>query len=113
MEIAKYILSIFKHYTAIVLSWGAHNYTAIEANDEGEGGLLFNVEGFKFRGQVKVMLNFMDTFDIYLLQNGSVVETIKDVYLDSLVEVIDNRIEYTPDYAQRVKNEYCLTSAHA
>jgi hypothetical protein len=111
MEIAKYILSIFKHYTAIVFSWGAHNYTAIEGNDEGEGGLLFNVNGFKFRGQVKVMLNFMDTFDVYLIKNGKVVDNIKDVYLDQLISVIDNRVEYTPDYAQRVRNEYGFTRA--
>lgn len=107
METAIYILDIFKHYTAIIMSWGFCRPIAIEENEEGIGGLLFNVNGFKFMGQVKVMLNFIDTFDIYLLKNGKVVDTIKDVYLDSLVTVIDNRIEHTDDYAQRVKSTYC------
>ena len=108
METARYILNIFKHYTAIIFSWGFSRPIAIEECEEGLGGLMFNVEGFKFKGQVKVMLNFIDTFDIYLMKNGTVVDTIKDVYLDSLVRVIDSRVEYTPDYAEKVKNEYGL-----
>ena len=39
------------------------------------------------------------------------VDNIKDVYLDQLISVIDNRVEYTPDYAQRVRNEYGFTRA--
>lgn len=113
MEIANYILSIFKSSLAIVLSWGFHNPVAVDECDEGEGGIIFNVQGFKFTGQVKVMLNWLDTFDIYLIKRGDVVETIKDVYLDQLISVIDNRVEYTPDYANQVQRAYCLSGAHA
>ena len=113
MEIAKYILSIFKSSIAIVLSWGFHNPVAINECEEGEGGIIFNVDGFKFSGQVKVMLNWTDTFDIYLIKRGDVVETIKDVYLDQLINVIDNRVEYTPDYAKQVQHAYCFSHAHA
>ena len=112
METARYILSIFKHYVMIILSWGFSRPIAIEECEEGEGGLIFNVEGFKFKGQVKVMLNWTDTFDIYLIKNGEVVETINDVYLDQLVSVIDNRVEHTADYEQRVKETYSV-HAHA
>ena len=113
MEIARYILSIFKHHVMIILSWGFSRPIAIEECEEGEGGLIFNVEGFKFKGQVKVMLNWTDTFDIYLIKNGKIVETINDVYLDQLVSVIDNRIEYSPDYATQVQRAYCLSGARA
>lgn len=113
MEIAKYILSIFKSSIAIVLSWGFHNPVAIAECEEGEGGIIFNVDGFKFSGQVKVMLNWTDTFDIYLIKRGDVVETIKDVYLDQLISVIDNKVEYTHDYAKQVQRAYCLSHTRA
>lgn len=111
MRIAEYILSIFKHYTTTVWSWGFHNPVAIEECEEGEGGLMFNVEGFNFKGQVKVMLNWMDTFDIYLIKDGMVIEALNDIYVDSLVDVIDQKVEFTPDYKQRVKKEYGIARA--
>lgn len=35
-----------------------------------------------------------------------VVETVEDVYLDSLVNVIDYRVEKVDNYKQRVEAEY-------
>lgn len=50
-----------------------------------------------------------DLFDVRLIKNGKVVETVEDVYLDSLVDVIDYRVEKVDNYKKRVAVEYrCL-----
>ena len=57
-------------------------------------GLRFKVQGFKFKGTIEVEYNEgIDLFDVRLIKNGKVVETVEDVYLDSLVDVIDYRVE--------------------
>ena len=88
----------------VVFSWGFNASTAI-AN-----GLRFKVQGFKFKGTVEVVYNEgTDLFEVKLIKNGKVVETIEDVYLDSLVDVIDYRVEKVDDYKERVTVEYrCL-----
>jgi hypothetical protein len=100
---ANYIMKIFRAYAMVVFSWGFNAPTAI-AN-----GLRFKVQGFKFKGTVEVEYNEgIDLFDIRLIQNGKVVETIEDVYLDSLVDVIDNHVEKVDNYKQRVINTYAI-----
>ena len=100
---ANYIMQILRSYAVVVFSWGFNNPTAIE------NGLRFKVQGFKFKGTVEVEYNEgTDLFDIRLIQNGKVVETIEDVYLDSLVDVIDNHVEKVDNYKQRVINTYAI-----
>ena len=99
----RYILKILLTQPIIVFSWGFNTPIAI-AN-----GLRFKVQGFKFKGTVEVEYNEgTDLFDIRLIQNGKVVETIEDVYLDSLVDVIDNHVEKVDNYKQRVINTYAI-----
>ena len=99
---AEYILQIFRAYIAIVWLWGFNCPTAIQ------NGLRFKVQGFKFKGTVEVVYNEgTDLFDVKLIKNGKMVETIEDVYLDSLVDVIDNHVEKVDNYKQRVEKEYC------
>ena len=103
MEMAKYILSIFKTQLMVVWSWGFHKPIALE------NGLRFNVQGFKFRGIVEVVYNEgRDLFDVRFLKRNKVVNTIEGVFFDSLVEVIDDFVEKTPDYKERVAAEYSL-----
>lgn len=100
---ANYIMQILRSYAMVVFSWGFNNPTAIE------NGLRFKVQGFKFKGTVEVEYNEgTDLFDIRLIQNGKVVDTIEDVYLDSLVDVIDNHVEKVDNYKQRVINTYAI-----
>lgn len=102
-DMANYIMKILRSYAMVVFSWGFNNPTAIE------NGLRFKVQGFKFKGTVEVEYNEgTDLFDIRLIQNGKVVETIEDVYLDSLVDVIDNHVEKVDNYKQRVINTYAI-----
>ena len=103
MEMAKYILSIFKTQLMIVYSWGFHKPMALE------NGLRFKVTGFKFRGVVSIVYNeARDLFDISFIKSNKVVKSIDGVYFDMLIDVLDNFIERTPDYDKRVAAEYSL-----
>lgn len=100
MEMAKYIMSIFKTQLMVVWSWGFHNAVAVE------NGLRFKVQGFKFRGIVEVVYNEgQDLFDVYFIKANKVVKSIDGVFFDMLVDVIDGYVEKTADYEKRVKAE--------
>lgn len=96
---ANYIYTILISKLMVILSWGFNSPIAIT------NGLRFKVQGFKFTGTVEVIYNeVMDLFEVHL-SNGTVVA---DVYVDSLVEVIDGLVERTDNYEERVKKEYGL-----
>lgn len=104
MEVAKYIMQILKTQVMVVWSWGFNSPTAIE------NGLRFRVEGFKFKGIVEVVYNEVrDLFSVSFCKAGKVVKSIDGVFFDELVSVIDDFVEKTSDYEERVKAEYSLT----
>jgi len=103
MEMAQYILQIFQTRFIVVHSWGFNSPIAIE------NGLRFRVQGFKFCGIVEGKYDEgSDLFNVSFIKCGEVVKTVNGVFFDSLVEVIDNTVEKTSDYDQRVKEEYSL-----
>ena len=100
---AKYILSIFKTQLMVVYSWGFHKPMALQ------NGLKFMVTGFKFKGVVSIVYNEgRDLFDLSFIKRNKVVKSIDGVFFDSLVEVIDDFVEKTADYEQRVAAEYSI-----
>ena len=103
-NMAQYIIEIFKHYFAIVMSWGFHDAIAIE------NGLRFSVQGFLFTGKVEVVYSESDDlFTIRLLNpNGSTKKKVEGVYLDGLVDTIDSLVEKCKNYKDRVRHEYHL-----
>ena len=104
MEMAKYIMTILKTQLMVVWSWGFHQPVAIE------NGLQFKVQGFKFRGVVSIVYNEgSDLFDLSFIKRNKVVKSIDGVFFDSLVEVIDDYVEKTNDYEQRVKEQYSIS----
>ena len=98
---AEYIYSVLLMQPTILMSWGFQNPTIINQ------GLSFHVNGFKHKGRVSIQYNEgQDLFDIFLLDdNKIIVDTINMVYFDQLVEVIDEKIEKTDDYIDRINNE--------
>lgn len=93
-----YIMQILRSQLMVVFSWGFNTPTAI-AN-----GLRFKVQGFKFSGTVEVIYNEgADLFDVKLIKNDKVVELVEGVYLDTLVDVIDCRVEKVDNYKQRIQ----------
>lgn len=109
MYIDQYIKKILSYYPCIVMSWGLESCVPIMECEEGEGGLSIRVNGFKHTGEVRIMLNWLDLFDVYLLnQDGTIKEKISDIYVDSLVSVLDHAIEKVDNYEERVKREYSI-----
>lgn len=91
-------MSIFRTNLPIVWSWGFHNPIAIE------NGLQFKVEGFKYQGAVEVIYDEgWDLFNVRFVKSGKLVETVEGVYLDGLVNVIDEYVEKVPNYNKRVQ----------
>ena len=100
MEMAKYIISILKTQLMVVWSWGFHNPVALPNNE----GLRFMVTGFKFKGIVEVVYDEgWDLFNVRFIKDGKVIDTVEEVYLDSLVSVIDDYVERVPDYDKKVQ----------
>lgn len=104
MKIASYIQSILNSKRMIIWSWGFTKPKALP-NDEG---LIFHVNGFNHNGFVKVVYNEgKDLFVVILLDNKyHEMQRIDDVYFDTLVNVIDEAVEHTPDYYNRVNQFY-------
>ena len=98
----KYIFCVLAKNLNVFYSWGAHNFKGFE------DGLMFDVQGFIFKGTVKVTYNLgSDLFDILLINpDGSIHEQICGIYVDQLQDVIDDHVEKTADYNERVKQEY-------
>jgi hypothetical protein len=77
-----------------VWSWGARGWTNIEHKF-----LKFRVSGHLFRGVIYVGVNGGDLFDIYLTNlKGVIQEEMKDVYIDELVDRIDQKVERITAY---------------
>ena len=106
MEMANYILKILRSELFVMFSWGFSNPIAL-ANEKG---LKFKVNGFKNKGWVEVIYDEgMDLFIVNLLKrNGEIKKQVTEVYFDTLVNVIDNLVEKTDDYEQKIKKEYNL-----
>ena len=102
MEMANYILAILRTSQNIVWSWGFHNPKPLE------NGLSFRVQGFLHKGWVVVEYNEgSDLFDIKLLTNQfKEVKSIEGIYVDQLIDVIDDAVECCDNYDQKVKDEY-------
>lgn len=99
MQTANHIISILKADLNRVLSWGTNSLIAYE------NGLSFKVQGFKFKGTVSIVYNEgTDLFDISF-KNENGIEKIEDVYVDTLVDVIDRHVEFTgTNYRQDVED---------
>lgn len=101
---ANYILSILKTDLNIVWSWGFNSPKPLD------NGLTFKVQGFLHKGWVKIEYNEgSDLFDIKLLSYQlKEVKSIEGIYVDQLVEVIDDMVEFFENYEQKVKTKYSL-----
>ena len=89
MEMAKYILSIFRTQPMIVFSWGFHDAYPIH------NGLRFKVNGYLHQGEVEVVYD--EGADLFIVstigKDGCIKQQEAGVYLDCLVNVIDAMVE--------------------
>ena len=102
MEMPNYILAILRTSQDIVWSWGFNSPKPLE------NGLSFKVLGFLHKGWVLVEYNEgSDLFDVKLLTDQlKEVKSIEDIYVDQLVDVIDDAVECCDNYEEKVKSKY-------
>ena len=103
-EMAKYIWTILNSQLVIIWSWGIEPQSVRVI----PMGVEFKVNGFKHKGKVRISLDEgIDLFRVLLIsEEGEIVDRIEDIYFDMLVSVIDNHIEKTEDYENRISQEY-------
>lgn len=104
IEIARYIMAILQNRAEIMMSWGIDPKTVKTIT----GGLQFHVQGFKITGIVKITYDYgQDLFRIDIQpDNDTPPITHEDVFLDQLVSLIDEDVEKTDNYQQRICEEY-------
>lgn len=94
---------------SIPWSWGLHamkalpeakidskGYAIRTGDDFRMGGLQFKVQGFKFNGHVRIILDFNDTYIVRFgtLRKGFTLKhEVEGVYCDMLTSLIDNYVE--------------------
>ena len=83
----------------VVWSWGLHNKRVIT------DGVRFDVQGFKFTGEVKITFDFARSNaskkSTFKVQIGDDVTT--GVTADELIDFIDERVELVDNYEEAVK----------
>lgn len=74
--------------------------------------LKFTVNGFLHKGDVVIAYNGgADLFELYLLKKSEVIKSMKGIYVDELVRVIDSSVEKNTsdvEYKKIVLDEYCF-----
>ena len=93
------INSILSSRMNVIMSWGLHNKRTIT------DGVKFDVQGFKFTGEVKIIFDFARSAETNLttfkVQIGDEVTT--GVTADELIDFIDERVELIDNYEEAVK----------
>ena len=106
MKMALYIMSIFSSQPNVVMSWGVSKFGALLCDT----GIIFHVQGYKFNGWVKIVYEEgADLFNIFYIDNKGVTQKIqKGIYFDELVNTIDEEVEKTKNYNQRIMQDYSV-----
>ena len=77
------------------MTWGFTNPLVAKKNL----AYRFTVSGMLHKGFVYIVLDFMDTFNIYYTNKQNKIKKISnDVYIDQLIEILDIEIEKIPKY---------------
>ena len=101
-----------------VMTWAFEKPSYGIDKDENFGFLTFKVNGYKFKGNVKISLSFNDTYKIEFIKKkrekdhelsklyGStkmkttttIEKELLDIYFDQLTEIIDEYVEKQDNY---------------
>ena len=72
MTIPQIIISQIQSIDNWALSaYGSNNFYSIDESSEYQGGLGFSVNGLNHKGEVKILLKWIDVYEIQLLNNFS------------------------------------------
>lgn len=87
-------LQVITHNKTVYWSWGVEK--VVNYYDKA---LLLIVNGHHHQGFLVITLAWNDTYSFHLINdNGTIKESVTDVYFDELQERIDQKIEYINEY---------------
>jgi hypothetical protein len=97
-------LDLLNLTTFVFWSWGPEEITRVITKGYSNGklvdqtdrprGLAFTVNGRKFQGWVVITLDWLDVYAVHFLnEDFELLDSCRDVYVDVLVETIDDRVE--------------------
>lgn len=78
-------------------SYAAQNFDAMMGDEDYQGGLKFDCNGYNVKGYVTIQLSWNDTYTIHFYdKNNELMKERENVYFDELVEVLDYiEVQYT------------------
>jgi hypothetical protein len=85
-----------------VWSWGCSNWGYGIINSTKEAYLILKVNGLKYKGLLRVVCSYDDTYRLELLKRTKtgefeILQSFDNLSCDNIGEFIDNTIEYTGD----------------
>lgn len=90
-------MKVLVHNPMVYFSWGPGKkiYTIGKESDGWVKGIMFKVNGRKWKNWVMITLNGLDYYEVRLLDKNQEVKVVKDhdIMFDELVDVIDRLIE--------------------
>ena len=90
-------MKVLTHNIMVYFSWGPSKkiYTIGKESDGWVKGIMFKVNGRKWKHWVMITLNGLDYYEVRLLDRNQEVKVVKDhdIMFDELVDVIDRLIE--------------------
>ena len=115
LQMAGYILEIFRYYPAVVMSWGIDLDTIRPITDSSDRyGVEFSVNGFKHQGKVQILYDDgSDTFMYHLLDGSDKITATREcIFVDNLVPSIDADVEKVENYEERIRQNPLAHTAH-
>lgn len=87
-------LKVIQHNKTVYWSWGIEKLV-----NYFDKGLILFVNGHHHIGVLLITLAWNDTYSFHLInENGTIKESIHELYFDELQERIDKKIEYINEY---------------
>jgi hypothetical protein len=107
-DMARYIWTVLAYQPYVTMSWGID----MDSIESDEKSVEFHVQGFLFTGNVRITyIEGADVFQVTLYdEEGILKETINDVYLSDLTNVIDRHVENNGDGNYKKKVGKWLTT---
>lgn len=97
------LMSVFNSHPNIVGSWGAHLFQFIHVENHENNYLKFSVEARRHKGQIYIFLNANYTFKIYLVSDKEIISILNEIYIDDVINTIDEKIEKIDSYNLEIK----------
>lgn len=84
----------------VFYSWGGSEWS-VGINEDDNPFLSFSVNGNKFKGQVFVIYDINDTYNVVFVKDNTIVNDISTVYCDYLQDTIDHEVEDPDLYTKK------------